>query len=227
MAAMKLYYGDNLVGGEVDLAEFEQLKTDVEDKFDKGEDSVITGDRDYDNAALMEMAVKGNTAEIDSLNSKLDEWLATDKPELIVELQNLFPKYTDDDDDQTALMYDSAAKMGIVVAKNEQDIITGDAATLKDAKEYADAQDAVTLTSANTHSDANDAVTLKAANDYTDNKVQNIPGIDELEKVENEAVRNANIIAGLNAPVGVMQIAVVGALPGDPDPHTLYVVGIV
>jgi hypothetical protein len=227
MAAMKLYYGDNLVGGEVDLAEFEQLKTDVEGKFDKGEDSVITGDRDYDNAALMEMAIKGNTTEIDSLNSKLDEWLANDKPELIVELQNLFPKYTDDDDDQTALMYDSAAKMGIVVAKNEQDIVTGDAATLAAAKTHSDDNDAVTLAAANTHSDDNDAVTLQAANDYTDNAVQNIPGIDELEKVENEAVRNANIVAGLNPPSGVMQIAVVGALPNDPDPNTLYVVGTV
>ena len=87
MAAMKLYYGENPVGGEVDLAEFEQLKTDVEGKYDKGDPSGLDGGvMEYANAALMEAAVKGNTAEIDDLNQKLDDWLANDKPELIVEL---------------------------------------------------------------------------------------------------------------------------------------------
>jgi hypothetical protein len=278
MAAMKLYFGENPVGGEVDLVEFEQLQTDVEGKYDKGDPSALDGgvmqyqnavameaavlekfergpdtdltrDREYDNAALMEKAIKGNTTEIDSLNSKLDEWLANDKPELIVELQNLFPKYTETDDDQTALMYDSAAKMGIVVAKNEQDIVTGDAATLQSAKdyadlqdidnltaakEYADTQDAATLAAANTHSDANDAVTLKSANDYTDEKVAAIPGIDGLEDFEDKveeldqnAVRNwnmANDIPDLGGSEGVKNVAVLGALPDTPDANTLYII---
>ena len=30
MAAMKLFFGDTPVGGEVDLAEFDQLKKDVD-----------------------------------------------------------------------------------------------------------------------------------------------------------------------------------------------------
>jgi len=219
MAAMKLYYGDNLVGGEVDLDEFEQLKTDVAGKYDKGDPSGLDGGvMEYDNAALMEAAVKGNTAEIDGLNQKLDDWLANDKPELIVELQNLFPKYSDDDDDQTALIYDSAAKMGLAVAKNIQDIeanktaITdGDAATLQAAKD---------------HSDANDAVTLGAANKYTDDAIAGIDGIDGLQEIETEAVRNANR-AGANpgdAEAGVMRMEVVAKMPDTPDEFTLYVV---
>lgn len=251
MAAMKLYFGENPVGGEVDLADFDQLQQDVEGKYDKGDPAGLEGgtmkykdavsmekavlekfdlgpdtdllrDRDYDNAALMEKAIKGNTTEINTLNARLDDWVANDKPELIVELNNLFPKYAENDDDQEALIYDSAAEMGLVVAKNEQDIETnknaitaGDAATLQSAKEYADAQDvtnltaakgyadtkdAATLSSANSHSDANDAVTLQAANDYTDEAIQKIPGVDGLEEFEKtveeldqNAVRNWNM----------------------------------
>ena len=76
MAAMKLYYGENLVGGEVDLTDFDELKTDVDGKYDKGDPIDLDGGAmEYDNAALMEAAVKGNTAEIDTLNQKLDDWL--------------------------------------------------------------------------------------------------------------------------------------------------------
>ena len=63
MAAMKLYYGSDLVGGDVDLAEFEQLQADVEGKYDKGDPShgLDGGVMEYDNAALMEKAVKSLT----------------------------------------------------------------------------------------------------------------------------------------------------------------------
>ncbi len=219
MAAMKLYYGDNLVGGEVDLAEFEKLQTDVEGKYDKGDPSILEGNvMEYDNAALMEMAVKGNTAEIDSLNSKLDEWLANDKPELIVELQNLYPKYKDDDNDQAALIYDSAAKMGLAVAKNTQDIEAN--------KRAITDGDAATLTAANQHSDDNDVVTLEAANKYTDDAIADIDGIDGLQEIETEAVRNANRAGAApgDPEAGVMRMEVVKEMPDSPDEFTLYVV---
>jgi hypothetical protein len=227
MAAMKLYFGENPVGGEVDLAEFEQLQTDVEGKYDKGDPSGLDGGvMQYDNAALMEAAVVANTGEISGLQDDFEELIKAlegfDGSQLEVELAGYFKKYADDDDDQSALIYDSAAKMGLAVAKNTQDIEanktaitdgdaatlaaanthsdTNDAATLKASKDYADAQDAVTLTAANTHSDANDAVTLKSANDYTDAAVSAIPGIDGLEQFEEtveeldqNAVRNWNM----------------------------------
>ena len=235
MAAMKLYYGTDLVGGEVDLAEFDQLKTDVEGKYDKGDPTGLDGGvMEYDNAALMEAAVKGNTAEIDGLNQKLDDWLANEKPDLIVELNNLYPKYSKDDA-QTALMYDSAAKMGIAVARNIQDIeanktaITdGDAATLQAATDHSDAQDAVTLAAANKHSDDNDAITLDAANKYTDGEIAKIPDVEGIVEVEENAVRNLNSVMDLGSPGeflgGVVQIATLGALPDTPDPNTLYVI---
>ena len=235
MAAMKLYYGSDLVGGEVDLAEFDQLKTDVAGKYDKGDPTGLDGGvMEYDNAALMEAAVKGNTAEIDTLNQKLDDWLTNDKPDLIVSLNNLYPKYSDDDA-QTALMYDSAAKMGIAVARNIQDIeanktaITdGDAATLQAATDHSDAQDAVTLAAANKHSDDNDAITLDAANKYTDGEIAKIPDVEGIVEVEENAVRNLNSVMDLGSPGeflgGVIQIATLGALPDTPDPNTLYVI---
>ena len=214
--AMKLYYGDELVGGEVDLAEFDQLKTDVEGKYDKGDPTGLDGGvMEYDNAALMEAAVKGNTAEIDGLNQKLDDWLANEKPDLIVELNNLYPKYSKDDA-QTALMYDSAAKMGIAVARNIQDIEANKTA-ITDG-------DADTLAAANKHSDDNDAVTLTAAKKYTDDEIAKIPDAEGIQEVEDQAVRNQNIIDGDTAPAGVMTIAVVDALPNSPSATTLYVV---
>ena len=223
MAAMKLYYGDNLVGGEVDLAEFEQLQTDVEGKYDKGDPSGLDGGvMQYDNAALMEAAVVANTGEISGLQGDFEELIKAlegfDGSQLEVELAGYFKKYADDDDDQTALIYDSAAKMGLAVAKNTQDIETNKTA-ITDG-------DAATLAAANTHSDANDAVTLKSANDYTDEAVKQIPGIDGLQEIETEAVRNANRAGAEpgDAEAGVMRMEVVAELPDSPDEFTLYVV---
>jgi len=216
--AMKLYYGSDLVGGDVDLAEFEQLKTDVAGKYDKGDPAGLTGGvMEYDNAALMEAAVKGNTADIDSLNQKLDDWVTNDKPDLIVQLSNLYPKYSEDDS-QTALMYDSAAKMGIAVARNIQDIEAN--------KTAITGGDAATLAAANKHSDDNDAVTLKGANDYTDEAIAAIDGIDGLQEIETEAVRNANRAGAKpgDAEAGVMRMEVVAEMPDAPDEFTLYVV---
>ncbi len=218
MAAMKLYYGENLVGGEVDLTDFDELKTEVDGKYDKGDPIDLDGGAmEYDNAALMEAAVKGNTAEIDTLNQKLDDWLTNDKPDLIVSLNNLYPKYSDDDA-QTALMYDSAAKMGIAVARNIQDIEANKTA-ITDG-------DAATLAAANKHSDDNDAVTLKGANDYTDEAIAAIDGIDGLQEIETEAVRNANRAGAKpgDAEAGVMRMEVVAEMPDSPDEFTLYVV---
>jgi hypothetical protein len=253
MAAMKLYFGENPVGGEVDLAEFEQLQTDVEGKYDKGNPAGLEGGamkykdavametavlekfesgdeqaipdkkRDYADAAAMESAVKGNAGEIVKIREEVADVLSQLGSENITaEFGKYFPKYGLGDDDQESLIYDSAAKMGVVVQRNEQGIIdnaaaitAGDAATLQSAKEYADAQDvtnltaakgyadtkdAATLSSANSHSDANDAVTLQAANDYTDEAIQKIPGVDGLEEFEKtveeldqNAVRNWNM----------------------------------
>ena len=234
MAAMKLYYGENLVGGEVDLDEFEQLKTDVAGKYDKGDPIDLDGGAmEYTNAALMEAAVKGNKTEIGKLQDNWEQLLLAldgfDGSQLEVELEGYFQKYADDDDDQTSLMYDSAAKMGIAVARNIQDIeanktaiTAGDDATLTEAKDHADAQDVInlqsaktyadtkdaeTLAAANQHSDANDTVTLDASKTYTDEKVAAIPGVDGLEEFEKtveeldqNAVRNANSAAGVGNP---------------------------
>ena len=223
MAAMKLYYGDNLVGGEVDLAEFEQLQTDVEGKYDKGDPSGLDGGvMQYDNAALMEAAVVANTGEISGLQDDFEELIKAlegfDGSQLEVELAGYFKKYADDDDDQTALIYDSAAKMGLAVAKNTQDIETNKTA-ITDG-------DAATLAAANTHSDANDAVTLKGAKDYTDEAIAAIDGIDGLQEIETEAVRNANRAGAEpgDAEAGVMRMEVVAELPDSPDEFTLYVV---
>ena len=240
MAAMKLYYGSDLVGGEVDLAEFDQLKTDVAGKYDKGDPTGLDGGvMEYDNAALMEAAVKGNKTEIGNLQDNWDQLLLAlegfDGSQLEVELEGYFKKYADDDDDQTSLMYDSAAKMGIAVARNIQDIeanktaITdGDAATLKAATDHSDAQDAVTLAAANKHSDDNDAITLDAANKYTDGEIAKIPDVEGIVEVEENAVRNLNSVMDLGSPGeflgGVIQIATLGALPDTPDPNTLYVI---
>jgi hypothetical protein len=203
------------------------MEAAVLEKFDQGEDSVITGDRDYDNAALMEVAIKGNTSDIAAIHQQVEDVLSQLGSENITaEFGKYFPKYKDGDDDQTALIYDSAAKMGIVVAKNEQDIVTGDAATLAAANTHSDGNDAVTLAAANTHSDANDAVTLAAANDYTDEAIAAIDGIDGLQEIETEAVRNANRAGAEpgDAEAGVMRMEVVAELPDSPDEFTLYVV---
>ena len=71
MAAMKLYYGENPVGGEVDLADFEQLETDVEGKYDKGDPSILDEGVKYDNAALMENAVLSNANDIATLRDDI------------------------------------------------------------------------------------------------------------------------------------------------------------
>ena len=255
MAAMKLYYGSDLVGGEVDLTDFDELKNDVAGKYDKGDPAGLDGGvMEYDNAALMEAAVKGNKTEIGNLQDNWDQLLLAldgfDGSQLEVELEGYFKKYADDDDDQTSLMYDSAAKMGIAVAKNIQDIeanktaITdGDTATLQAAKDHADAQDATnlqaaktyadtkdaeTLAAANKHSDDNDALTLDAANKYTDGEIAKIPDVDGIVEVEENAVRNLNSVMDLGSPGeflgGVVQIATLGALPDTPDPNTLYII---
>ena len=260
MAAMKLYFGENPVGGEVDLADFDRLEADVEGKYDKGDPSGLDGGAmKYDNAALMEAAVVANTGEIHDLQDNFQELIDTlegfDGSQLQIELEGYFKKYSDGEA-QDALIYDSASKMGLAVAKNTQDIETnknaisdGDDATLQSAKDYADAQDATnltaakgyadaadtaTLTEANTHSDANDAVTLQAANDYTDEAIAAIDGIDGLEEFEKtveeldqNAVRNWNLvndIPDLGGSEGVKNVAVLAALPGTPDPNTLYII---
>ncbi len=250
MAAMKLYFGENPVGGEVDLADFDKLQTDVDGKYDKGNETAIPdGKRDYADAAAMESAVKGNTSEIHELQDDFLELvtaLQEGKPNLEIELTAYFPKYGDDDNDQEALIYDSAAKMGVVVQRNEQAIIdnqtaitVGDAATLdaakahadaqdatnlQAAKNYADTQDATTLASANAHSDANDTATLEAANEYTDDEIAKIPDVEGIIEVEENAVRNSNKALNFNPNGGVENIAVVTALPADVDANTLYVV---
>lgn len=259
MAAMKLYYGSDLVGGEVDLDDFDELKTDVDGKYDKGDEKAIPdGKRDYADAAAMESAVKGNSTEIASIREEVADVLGQLGSENIqVEFGKYFPKYGKDDDDQEALIYDSAAEMGVVVQRNEQAIIDnakaitdGDAATLQDAKAYADTQDATslqaaktyadtkdaeTLAAANKHSDDNDVVTLDDAKDYTDEKIAAIPGVEGLEEFEQTveeldktAVRNANAKIGNPGDFlgGVIQIATVGVLPDTPDPNTLYIVKV-
>ena len=219
MAAMKLYYGKNPVGGEVDLADFEQLETDVEGKYDKGDPSILDGGvMKYPNAALLEDAVVANASDLASIHQQVEDVLGQLGSENItVEFGKYFQKYADGDD-VDSLLYDSAAQMSVDVKKNIQDIeanktaITdGDAATLKDAKD---------------HSDANDAVTLGAANKYTDDAIAAIDGIDGLQEIETEAVRNANL-AGADpgaAEAGVMRIEVVTEMPDSPDEFTLYVV---
>ena len=251
MAAMKLYYGSELVGGEVDLGEFEQLKTDVEGKYDKGDPSGLDGGvMQYDNAALMEAAVVANTGEISDLQDDFEELIKAlegfDGSQLEVELLGYFKKYADDDDDQAALIYDSAAKMGLAVAKNTQDIETnkaaitdGDAATLQSAKDYADTQDATnlqsaktyadtkdaeTLAAANQHSDANDTVTLDASKTYTDQKIAAIPGVDDLqdfedkvEELDKDAVRNWNSVNGIGDLGGSYGVKEVAVVGALPD----------
>ena len=261
MAAMKLFFGDTPVGGEVDLADFDALTADVAGKYDKGDDSAIPdGKRDYADAAAMESAVKGNKAEIAELQDNFQDLITAlqgfDGSQLEVELEGYFKKYGTGDDDTESLIYDSAAKMGVVVQRNEQAIIdnknaitAGDLDTLQKAKDHADAQDVINLQSAKTyadttdaenlalakdHSDANDTVTLGAANTYTDEKIAAIPGVDGLEefektveKLDKDAVRNWNSVNGvgdLGGSYGVKEVAVVAALPGTPDPSTLYIV---
>ena len=251
MAAMKLYFGENPVGGEVDLADFDKLQTDVEGKYDKGDDTAIPdGKRDYADAAAMESAVKGNSGEIAKIRQEVADVLSQLGSENITaEFGKYFPKYVDGDA-QEALIYDSAAKMSVVVQKNEQGIIdnqtaitVGDAATLdaakahadaqdatnlQAAKNYADTQDATTLAAANSHSDAKDVVTLDAAKKYTDDEIAAIPGVEGLEEFEQtveeldqNAVRNTNKALNFNPNGGVENIAVVTALPADVDANTL------
>ena len=95
MAAMKLYYGSHLVGGDVDLAEFEQLQAGVEGKYDKGDPSILDNDvMEYENAALMEKAVKGNAADIASIHQQVEDVLGQLGSENItVEFGKYFPKY--------------------------------------------------------------------------------------------------------------------------------------
>ncbi len=219
MAAMKLYYGDNLVGGEVDLDEFEQLKTDVEGKYDKGDASILDGGvMKYPNAALLEDAVVANASDLASIHQQVEDVLGQLGSENItVEFGKYFQKYADGDD-VDSLLYDSAAQMSVDVKKNIQDIST---------EESLRAQgDADTLAAANQHSDDNDAVTLGAANKYTDEAIAAIDGIDGLQEIETEAVRNANRAGAEpgDAEAGVMRMEVVTELPDSPDEFTLYVV---
>jgi hypothetical protein len=202
MAAMKLYYGSDLVGGEVDLDEFEQLKNDVEGKYDKGDPSILdNGSMEYDNAALMEQAVKGNAADIAAIHQQVEDVLGQlGSEDITVEFGKYFPKYAEGDD-VDALMYDSAARMSVDVKKNIQDI-----SDEKTAREKGDED------------------TLKAANKYTDDEIAKVGGIDGILEVEKNAVRNQNLVDGAEAPVGVMSIAVVDAMPDTPDATTLYVV---
>ena len=203
MAAMKLYYGSELVGGEVDLAEFQELQADVEGKYDKGDPSILDGEVKYDNAALMEQAVLGNASEIATLREDIMESLIPALQEggqnIEAEFTKYFPIYGDDD--QLALMYDNAAELGLAVAKNIQDI----------SDETRNREQA-------------DKDTLAAANEYTDEEIKKIPGVEGIQAVEEQAVRNQNIIDGADAPAGVMTIAVVDALPDSPSATTLYVV---
>jgi hypothetical protein len=287
MAAMKLYFGENPVGGEVDLAEFEQLQTDVEGKYDKGNPAGLEGGamkykdavametavlekfesgdeqaipdkkRDYADAAAMESAVKGNAGEIVKIREEVADVLSQLGSENITaEFGKYFPKYGLGDDDQESLIYDSAAKMGVVVQRNEQGIIdnaaaitAGDAATLKDAKSYADTQDATNLQTAKDYADTKDSTNLqaakdyadtqdetnlKAANDYTDDAIKDIPGVEGLEEFEEkvdeldkDAIRNWNSAAGGDLGTsdgGVATVAVRAKLPDTPDPNTLYIV---
>ena len=204
MAAMKLYYGSDLVGGDVDLAEFEQLKTDVEGKYDKGDPSILEGDvMQYGNAALMEQAVLGNAGDIAKLREDIMESLIPALEEggenIEAEFTKYFPIYGEDD--AVALAYDNAADLGLAVSKNIQDI-----SDEVGAREEGDKE------------------TLKSANEYTDDKISKIPGVDGIEEVEKNAVRNQNLVDGADAPVGVMSIAVVDELPDFPSATTLYVV---
>lgn len=206
--------GDYDVTGKSQTQINEDLQTgilsvdaEVEKKYDEGADSAISdGKRDYADAAAMESAVKGNTNEIDALNQKIDDWVANEKPELIVDLQNLYPKYSDDDNSNEALIYDSAAKMGVIVQKNEQATIDnataiteGDATTLQTAKDYADAKDSETLDAAKDYADAADvqvlldAETFATAGDqqtyansmkYTDDEIAKITHPDQDKKFD-------------------------------------------
>ena len=212
MAAMKLYYGSDLVGGEVDLDKFEQLEAEVEGKYDIGDESILdNGVMQYDNAALMEKAVKGNAADIAAIHQEVEDVLGQlGSKDIIVEFGKYFPKYAEGDD-VDALMYDSAARMSVDVKKNIQDIVTGDATT---------------LAAANQHSDDNDTVTFEAAKKYTDDAIADIDGLDGLQAVETEAVRNANRAGAApgDAEAGVMRMEVVKEMPDSPDEFTLYVV---
>lgn len=221
MAAMKLYYGSDLVGGDVDLADFEKLEADVEGKYDKGDPSILDGGvMAYDNAALMEQAVLGNAGDIATLRQDIMDNLIPALQEggqnIEAEFTKYFPIYGDDN--ALALMYDNAAELGLAVSKNIQDIA--------DEVSARKAGDTDTLTSANTHSDANDALTLQSANEYTDDAIAAIDGIDGLQEVETEAVRNANRAGAKpgDAEAGVMRMEVVAELPDSPDEFTLYVV---
>ena len=202
--AMKLYYGTELVGGEVDLADFERLEADVEGKYDKGDPSILEGDvMQYGNAALMEQAVLGNAGDIATLREDIMDNLIPALTEggenIVAEFTKYFPIYGDND--ALALMYDNAAELGLAVAKNIQDISVEVSAR-----------------------EAGDTATLTAANQYTDEEIAKIEGIDGILAVEEQAVRNQNIIDGDTAPAGVMTIAVVNSLPSSPVATTLYVV---
>ena len=252
MAAMKLYFGENPVGGEVDLEDFDKLEQDVKGKYDIGDPSGLengamqykdavametavlekfdSGDeqaipdkkRNYADAAAMESAVKGNAADIAAIHQQVEDVLGQlGSDNITVEFGKYYPKYTGTDAEDS-LIYESAAKMSVVVQKNEQGIIdnaaaitAGDAATLQSAKEYADAQDVTNLTAAKgyadtqdgtnlqaakDYADTQDVTNLQAANDYTDDKISKIPGVDGLEEFEKtveeldqNAVRNWNM----------------------------------
>lgn len=156
------------------------VDAEVEKKYDKGDDAAISdAKRDYADAAAMESAVKGNTTEIgklqDNWTNLLESLQGFDGSQLQVELEAYFEKYSDDDDESVALIYDSAAKMGVVVQRNEQAVIdnasaivSGDAATLAAAKTYAEEQDAITLEAAATAAEAADVQVLADAETYAD-----------------------------------------------------------
>ena len=121
---------------------------DISSKFDKGPEDGLLRARTYDNAALMEMAIKANAAEIADVGGKIDEIIENELPELQVDLAGYFPKYAEDDDVQEALLYPTASEMGTAVAQNVNDIstetserIAGDENTLKEVAKKYDAGD--------------------------------------------------------------------------------------
>jgi hypothetical protein len=151
------------------------VDAEVEKKYDKGADSAIPdGKRDYADAAAMESAVKGNSTEIAKIRQEVADVLSQlGSDNITAEFGKYYPKYGSGDDDTEALIYDSAAKMGVVVQSNEQAIIDnaaaitdGDAATLQSAEDFATAADKQVLLDAATTADEKDQQVLLDAQNF-------------------------------------------------------------
>jgi len=168
------------------------VDAEVEKKYDEGADSAIPdGKRDYADAAAMESAVKGNASDIAKIREEVADVLGQLGSENITaEFGKYYPKYSEGDAVES-LIYDSAAKMSVVVQKNEQAIIDnasaiidGDAKALQDAKDFATAADAQVLEDAENAAAIADQIILTNSINHTNQKFDSITHPDQDKKFD-------------------------------------------